>query len=170
MSWDLLVYDFQGDPPPVEDWDADDGVAPLGSPKEVRARIDAQIAGVDWSDPTHGIFEGDGFTIEFALGSEKVLETFMLHVRGGGEAVAALLQIAEPNRWSLYDCSTDEWIDPKDPSNAGWEDFQAFRDRAFGNASSKTAKKAPAKKSSGKKVAKKKTPAKAPKKKVGKKK
>lgn len=146
MSWDLLVYNFKGSPPPAEEWEGDEEGVPLGSPASVRKKIDAELAGVDWSDPTHGIYEGDGFTIEFALRDAKKLDSFMIHARGGGDVVAALLKFAMPNGWSLFDLSTDEWIDPADPSNTGWEEFQAFRDRAIAESKKKSGKKKSSKK------------------------
>lgn len=133
MSWDIMVYGFRGAPPPVDEWDDDSAREALGSSAEVRSKIDASLPGVDWSDPEWGVFEGNEFSFEFNLDDEESIDSFMIHVRGGGDAVATLLKVAVPNGWSLYDLSTDEWIDPKDPSNAGWEDFQAFRDRALGD-------------------------------------
>ena len=48
---------------------------------------------------------------------------------GGGDAIAAMLQFANPNKWSLMDFSTGEFLDPEKPSQKGWEDFQASRDK-----------------------------------------
>ena len=55
----------------------------------------------------------------------------MLHVRGGGDAITPMLQFATPMKWSLFDCSTGEFLDPAAPSQEGWEGFQAFRDKVF---------------------------------------
>jgi hypothetical protein len=64
----------------------------------------------------------------------------MLHVRGSGDALSAMLAFANPNGWSLLDCSTGEFLDPRDPSPEGWEGFQAFRDRVLGSEDGKKPK------------------------------
>lgn len=37
--------------------------------------------------------------------------------------------IAGPLGWSALDCSTNEFIDLGNPSQEGWQGFQAFRDK-----------------------------------------
>ena len=91
MSWTvsaLCVWPLPDDPayePP-----------PLGTGDEVRSRISAHLPGVDWSDPTWGLYAGDGFTFEFSVGPEEPLVSFAVHVRGGGDAIADLLRFAVP--------------------------------------------------------------------------
>ena len=133
MSWDVIAFNFDGASPlKIDDLD-ETTLRPMGSTQNVRERISTCLDGVDWSDPTWGIFEGDGFSFEFNVGEDKVeTKDFMIHVRGRGDAVCSLLKFAVPNKWSLLDCSTSEFIDPTNPSNEGWEKFQAFRDRAIG--------------------------------------
>ncbi len=53
----------------------------------------------------------------------------MLHVRGGGDAISAITKFAQPQGWSALDCSTGEFLDFENPSQAGWEGFQAYRDK-----------------------------------------
>ena len=129
MSWDVLVLNLGGKPPPSDAADADP-VGPLGPAAQVRRRIAKHLPGVDWSDPASGLYERDGFTIEFRAGDDDPIDLIMLHVRGGGDAIRALLQFANPNGWALLDCSTSEFLDPENPSAEGWEGFQAFRDKA----------------------------------------
>jgi hypothetical protein len=131
MSWDVLVLNLGGKPPP-DDAAEVEPVGPLGAAAQVRRRITKHLPGVDWSDSTWGVYEGDGFSIEFNTGDDDPIDSIMLHVRGGGEAIAALLQFASPNGWGLLDCSTSEFLDPENPSVEGWEGFQAFRDKAIG--------------------------------------
>ncbi len=78
------------------------------------------LPGADWSDPTWGIYDGNGFSFEFNIGNDQPdMNNFMIHVRGGGDAVSDLLKFSVPNGWSLFDCSTSEFIDPKNPSSEG---------------------------------------------------
>jgi hypothetical protein len=104
---------------------------PLGSQAEVRAKISDCIAGVDWSDPTWGIFDGDGYSYEFNMGTEEPCDSVMVHVRGSGSAVAPLLELGRRCNWYLLDTSQGEWMHHCDSVEAGWEGFQAFRDRAI---------------------------------------
>jgi hypothetical protein len=50
----------------------------------------------------------------------------MLHVRGRGDAIATIARLAKPLGWLVLDCSTTEFLDLDNPSQAGWEGFQAF--------------------------------------------
>jgi len=132
MSWDVMVYNYDGSPPQdFADLPKDHKPDPLGSASNVREAISKQLRGVDWSDCTWGIFKGDGFSIEFNTGEDDPIDSIMLHVRGGGDAITAMLQFAIPNKWSLFDCTTGEFIDPENPSEEGWKGFQAFRDKVI---------------------------------------
>jgi hypothetical protein len=130
MSWDVMVLNYGGKLSPDEMLDAEP-VGPLGPAAQVRRRIAKHLPGVDWSEPAWGIYEGDGFTIEFDIGEDDSIESILLHVRGGGDAITALLGFANPNGWSLLDCTTSKFLDPEKPSAEGWEGFQAFRDKAM---------------------------------------
>ena len=128
MSWDLMLFNTRGKaPPPIEQFEESD-YEPLGTAVEVRQRIAALLPGVDWTDITWGIYEGDGFSIEFNVGKDDPIGDMMLHVRGGGDAISAIVTIAHSNGWSALDCSTSEFLDLQNPSQEGWMGFQALRD------------------------------------------
>jgi hypothetical protein len=130
MSWDVMVLNYHGAPPKDITLSSDeDGPDVLGPAESVRQAITNALPGVDWSDPTWGVYMGDGFTFEFNTGKDDSITAIMVHVRGGGNPIPVLLQFAVPNQWSLFDCSTSEFIDPNDPSQEGWVGFQAFRDQ-----------------------------------------
>jgi hypothetical protein len=128
MSWDVLVQNFNGNPPPVEEME--DGL-PLGTAASVRKKIDKHLPGIAWSDPLTGFYEEAAFSIEFQLGKERPITCIALAVRGGGEALAALKSFAQPNKWSLFDCTESAFLDLDSPSAAGFEAFQEYRDRAI---------------------------------------
>ncbi len=160
MSWDVLVLNYHGSPPRDDDEMVETEADPLGDASEVRAAISRHLEGVDWSDPGLGIYSAGELWIEFRLGESDLVDAMMLHVRGGGDAIRAMLQFAQPNGWSLFDCSTSEFLDPENPSQESWEEFQAYRDQAVTDwTSSKknttAKKKTPKKKTSRKKASKK---------------
>lgn len=128
MSWDVMVFNLGGAAPPLDQLQESD-CAPLGPAADVRKQISSLLPGVDWSDPTWGCYEGDGFSIEFSVGADDPIDNMMLHVRGGGDAISAITKFARPLGWSALDCSTGEFLDPDRPSQAGWEAFQAYRDK-----------------------------------------
>ena len=131
MSWDVMIFNTQGKTPAsMEEFD-DSSCKPLGIAADVRERVLNYLPGIDWSDPTWGILEGDGFSIEFNVGSGDPVENMMLHVRGGGDAIATIIKFVRPMGWSALDCSTSEFLDLDNPSQSGWEEFQAFRDRVM---------------------------------------
>lgn len=131
MSWDVLVFDYEGNPPSTDGEEEETPPRPLGSLAEVRSRIDARWPGVSWSTANGGRFEGNGYAIEIGLGDADPVEAIMLHIHGEGDALTALSALAVPNGWSLYDCSEDEYLDPVSPSPDGWEGFQHLRDRGL---------------------------------------
>lgn len=128
MSWDLMVFNFGGKtPPPMEQFE-ESAMLPLEKPRE---RISSLLDGVDWSDPAWGIYRGDGYKIGFNIGNDELITNIMLHVRGGGDAIAAIIHFAKPLGWSVLDCSTGDYLDLENPSQSGWEGFQAFRDKVM---------------------------------------
>ena len=130
MSWDLAV----------------DAAGPLGTPAEVRQKIDAVVRGVEWTDETEGSVEQDGYSLEFYLtdfdaddeSDEEAdgpdpnapVQSLLISVRGSGDPLPVLVKLCKDNGWSLTDTGNDEAIDLDNPSSEGWREFQGFRDRA----------------------------------------
>ena len=132
MSWDIMVCNYNGSPPKkFEDLPDDPEPDSLGSADNVRRSISQNLPGVDWSDPTWGTYDSDEFSIEFNTGDEDPMNSIMLHVRGSGDPIAAILRFANPNKWSLMDLSTGEYLDPENPSQEGWKNFQDLRDNVL---------------------------------------
>lgn len=130
MSWDVMVFHVREKPQSLADW-TEDMLLPLGTAAEVRAAISAALPDVDWSDRTWGLYGGNGFSIEFNVGNDDPIQNVMLHVRGGGDAIRDIMRFVVPNGWVAFDCSTSEFLDPINPSDAGWVGFQKYRDKVF---------------------------------------
>ena len=135
MSWDLSVYSPTG---------------PLGSAADVRQKVSRALPGVDWSDDTCGVLQQGGYVLEFSLldrggaGDEddedldddsdgELADTtpvsMVVSVRGGGEPLPPLVKLCKQYGWKLGDGDSGEDIDLDSPSDEGWRDFQAFRDK-----------------------------------------
>ena len=96
MSWDVMLFNTRGkQPPPIEQFE-ESHYEPLGPAAGVRQRLTRLLPKIDWSDTSWGIYEGDGFSIEFNAGGGDPIDTIMLHVRGGGDAIAAIVSFAPP--------------------------------------------------------------------------
>jgi hypothetical protein len=132
MSWDVAILRFDGSTPASLEEYAEAQTRVLGPASEVRDSIGKALPGIDWSDKTWGIYNGDGFSIEFNMGKEDVIKSITLHVRGEGNAIAAIMAVVKPLGWSALDCSTSEFLDSEQPSQEGWKEFQEYRDKAFG--------------------------------------
>ena len=129
MSWDVMIFNFGGKSPPLLEQLETSDCAPLGPAHDVRELISTVLPGVDWSKPDWGTYSGDGFSIEFNVGDDDPIPHMMLHVRGSGDAISAIIELARPGGWSALDCSTGDFIDPGRPSDEGWRRFQAYRDQ-----------------------------------------
>ncbi len=137
MSWDVLVYACDSPPESMGDLPDDWQPPHLGSVDEVRGRIADSLPDVDWSSPDWGTLKGDGFSFEFSLASKaSLLDCFMVHVRGGGDAVRCLSKLAADNNWFLFDLSEGEWIHLMEDPNAGWDAWQSYRDRVLNTSDS----------------------------------
>ena len=134
MSWDISVFAASDPPPPVDSMPDDWRAQVLGTRQEVRDQISQSIPDTDWTDPRWGSFAGDGFSFEFNIGSEEPSTGFMIHVRGGSDAVSLLLGLAKRSGWFLLDCSSGEWFHHCQDAHAGWQGFQAYRDSVLAKA------------------------------------
>jgi hypothetical protein len=139
MSWDLMVFRPDGPPIPIDEIPGDYQFPEMGSASEVRGMISTYLPGIDWSDPTWGVYRGEGFIIEFNMGSGEVLDGILLHVRGGGHAVGSIVRFVKPNGWVALDYSTADYLDLDNPSQEGWLGFHAYRDHVVGETSSEKA-------------------------------
>lgn len=129
MSWDVVFLNVADTPPPMEQMPDDWVPDPLGSADEVRAKISRVLPSVDWSDPTTGIYESEGYSFEFNINDDPV-ESLLVFVRGKGDAVADLIKLGESCRWYILDGSQGEWLHQLPDPYESWEGFQALGDQS----------------------------------------
>ncbi|AHE56790.1 hypothetical protein [Sphingomonas sanxanigenens] len=132
MSWDISVQDL----PPVatiEDIPDDFEPAPLGLRATLIDRILAALPGADFSDPSWGIIEGEGWSIEVSTGAEDVCQSIALHVRGGGAVIATVDAIIAQVGGRALDCQTGAFYDPG-AAKQSFADWSAYRDQVLGRA------------------------------------
>jgi hypothetical protein len=125
MSWDVAIVKIRGGFRPIAEVEPADYV-PLGELQAVQSAILTAFPSAQWSDPTWAVYCGKGFEFEFALEGVESANTVVVHVHGTGDPIPSLLKLTESNAWLAVDCSTGEFVNPKNPSYEGWEGFKAL--------------------------------------------
>ncbi|HWA26186.1 MAG TPA: hypothetical protein VG734_11025 [Lacunisphaera sp.] len=104
-------------------------VPPLGDAQFVRDQISKSLPGVNWSNPAWGVLEGKGWSIEFNHQTSGPTDSVMLHVRGGGDPISAIVKLCKDNGWVAMDAQDATLIDLNKPSDKTWKEFQGYRDK-----------------------------------------
>ena len=131
MSWDLFIMNFPATARKVADITEDFKPAPLGRRAELIAQIRELIPAADFSDPSWGDYDGDGFSIEFNMGPEEICQDIMLIVRGGGNPTPLIGALLDRLQFRGIDCQTSEFFDVE-AARASFGTWQRWRDQAIG--------------------------------------
>lgn len=131
MSWDISIMDLPGDAASVADIPDDFQPEPLGQRAELIAAIRDVAPTADFADPSWGELSTPDFVIEFNMGSDEVVDSIMLHVRGGGPVVCFIDALLTRLGRRAIDCSEGEFFRPKSSSES-FRAWQAYRDRVIG--------------------------------------
>jgi len=130
MSWDVMIFKTDGITK-ADELPSDFKAESLGDAEELRNRLNELFRTIDWSDAKWGTYIGGGFSLEFNFRECGPVDSFMLHVRGGGDAISPIVVMCKHFGWRAFDCSTGEFLDLANPSFEGWVGFQRFRDKAI---------------------------------------
>lgn len=124
VSWDISIMDLPSDAASVADIPDDFQPQPLGDRAELIAAIREVAPSADFTDPAWGELVTPDFVIEFNMGSEEVVDSMMLHVRGGGRAVDFIDALLTRLGHRAIDCSEGEFF----TSAASAESFRSWQD------------------------------------------
>ena len=114
--WDFMILNFDGHTPlPLASFRPGAGARPMGPPDVVRRAIDDALADVDWSDPRRGLLDAGEPVIELDLGSQDVVDDFIVHVRRQGGAATLIAHLCLVNGWAALDCASGAYLDLDDP-------------------------------------------------------
>lgn len=130
MSWDISIMDFPKDVHNVAEIPDDYQPALLGARGELIARIHELLPDVNFADPSWGLLDKPGFSIEFNMGVEEVCSSFMLHVRGGGEAMATVASLLRHLQLRGIDCQSGDFFSIQSAQRS-FDEWQAYRDRVI---------------------------------------
>lgn len=131
MSWDLFLQHVSGEYATVESIPSDYSPPAIGSREELIRKLHEAIPEIDFSDPSWGILDGPGYSIEISIGERAELRGIALHVRGAGEAIPIVSKIVAASELRAIDAQTGEFFSEEaaEESFRGW---QAYRDRVTG--------------------------------------
>jgi hypothetical protein len=121
VSWRLIVFNFDGHPPPVK---LEPGFRPrsMGPAEWVRDSISSLLTGVEWSDAARGTFDEGAYAMWFRLANpEGSVDRVDVEVMGGGDPLPVLALLCQVNGWFAYDVAERVFLDPDAPKAAGWE-------------------------------------------------
>lgn len=132
MSWDVLVFAAPPHTRSVDQLPQDFDPPPLGTGPDIRRCLRENFPDLDLADPAWGQMVGPTWSIEFNIGSDDPVDSIMLHVRGGGDDVLAVVaRIVAATGGRALDISTGEFLTGDATQTAGWLGFQQYRDQIF---------------------------------------
>ena len=123
MSWDAVLLRIKGKLRPIEELD-DADYLPLGKRKDVLAAIAAAFPAAEWDSPGQLIYSRGDLSIEFNPNGKSAVDSVIVEVRGDGDPITPLLDLAKSNGWAVLDASTSEFIDPDQPSDEGYGGYR----------------------------------------------
>ena len=130
MSWDIFAVDIPAEFKSAEEIPSDFKPNSL-SRASVISRISEIFPSANFSDPSWGLIDGDGWSMEVNLGREENCDGFTLHVRGNDDAaVDAVVRILDDLRIRAFDAQTGEFFEAGPNALKSFREWRTFRDRA----------------------------------------
>ncbi|WP_150253512.1 hypothetical protein [Nocardiopsis deserti] len=129
MSWDVLLTPAPADAESVDDIPEGPETRSIAPLSRLLATLRGAFPAADLSDPAWGYLQDEeqGWAMELNIGTGDPVRSVMLHVRGG-DAVPAILRMAEVLGCRAVDCSTGDFLRE---DGGGWESFQDYRDQVL---------------------------------------
>ena len=130
MSWDLFVQDLPAGAKTVRDIPSDSRPQSIGTRTDIIAVIRSVIPIVDFSDPSWGVIDGDGWSLEINLGDMEECQGFAFHVRGEGAAIGAVDAILKRLNLRAIDPSSETGIfSPGSDAVQSFDRWRSYRNQ-----------------------------------------
>ncbi|MGZ8867571.1 MAG: hypothetical protein ACXW2P_04440 [Thermoanaerobaculia bacterium] len=111
MSWDVFIQDLPPDARSVKDIPDEFHPRSLGRRDDVVSRIRSAFPDADFSDPTWGRLQKEGYWVDISVGDNEDVTGVTLHVRGADEAVGAVVSLIDAIGGRGVDSWTGELFD-----------------------------------------------------------
>ncbi|QEG29616.1 hypothetical protein GobsT_44140 [Gemmata obscuriglobus] len=134
MSFDVFVQDLPLDTRTVAEIPDDFAPQPIGRRADIVAGILRAVPATNFADPTWGVIDGPGFSIEVNIGPAEVLDSFAFHVRGAEEARFVIADILRELRLRALAPGTDSGFFEPSELGAAYTAWQAYRRQVVGGA------------------------------------
>jgi hypothetical protein len=131
VSWDIVIMDLPRSARETADIPRDFKPGPLGQRRDLIAAIRAAAPAADFTDPSWGLIDGTGFSIEVNIGTAEQVDSIMLHVRGGDAAIAVITAILDRLNARALDMQTGEPFDETTAARS-LSAWRAYRDHVAG--------------------------------------
>ncbi len=109
-NWDIVLMRMDASVSSVEVMSGNIE-APLGSRAEVLFFLEGMLPDANFSDPAHGTYHAPGYSFEFDLGDDDMVETLTIRLHGEDEALVLLQRICLLSGWRALNMSTGTFID-----------------------------------------------------------
>jgi hypothetical protein len=130
MSWDIFAVNVPLVYESVEEIPSGFKPKPLGKRSTVIAKIKRTVPTADFSDPSRGLIERDGWSIELDMGDDEICQDFAFHVRGDGdEAVEVVARILDGLGIRGFDPQAGKLFFPGPSAIASFNEWRALRDK-----------------------------------------
>lgn len=133
MSWDIFVQDLPPDAKSVADIPADFKPASIGKRSMVIERIKEVVPTANFSDPSWGLIDGDGWSIEINIGAKEDCDGFAFHIRGADAAVDVVAAILQHLKLRALDSQTGDFFVAGAEAIDSFRKWRAYRDHATNN-------------------------------------
>jgi hypothetical protein len=132
VSWDLFIQDLPKGINSVAEIPDDFVPQPLGRRDELIVRIKELVPGADFSDPSWGVIEGPGYSVEVNIGEAEEVDSIALHVRGGDLVVGLIADLLDQLKVGALDPQSESGIFQSDEALTSLRRWRAYRDQVVG--------------------------------------
>lgn len=134
MSWDIFIQDFPHQAKTIDEIPPDFDPQPIGMRTYLIQQICEVIPDADFSDPSWGLVDGNGFSIEINLGNNELVTSFALHIRGSNDSLIDLIEkLLQHLKLRALDPGSDTGFFDAEQSRSSFQRWVEYRDKVVGN-------------------------------------